>query len=123
MGNSPQINLAQRYESICSREKERWREFERLKIKSWADVWEQSVDKQPQSCVVEDLSTAQSLTYKSLDQEADKITAWAITTKEQYIGVCQPNGAVFLAVVLGLIKAGVTPVLFNTREPFNKLLD
>jgi hypothetical protein len=41
---------------------------------------EQSVEKQPQSCVVEDLSTAQSLTYKSLDQEADKITAWAITT-------------------------------------------
>lgn len=63
MGNSPQINLAQRYESTCSQEKERWRELEGLKIKSWADVWEQSVDKQPQSCVVEDLSTAQSLTY------------------------------------------------------------
>jgi acyl-CoA synthetase (AMP-forming)/AMP-acid ligase II len=114
-------SLAKRYEHYLSWEGQRWQALEAQNVQNWVEVWEQTVDRQIGSLVIEDIGTSQLWTYGALDQEADKIAAWAATTQEQYIGVYQPNGAIFLTVVIGLIKAGITAVLFNTRDPLNKL--
>ncbi len=116
-----QASLAKQYVDYQRVENQRWQELSTQKVQSWADVWEQTVDRQPDALIVEDLGTAQLWTYRSLDRAADKIAAWAVTTQAAYIGVNQANGAVFLAIVLGLVKAGVTAVLFNTQDPASKL--
>jgi acyl-CoA synthetase (AMP-forming)/AMP-acid ligase II len=119
--NSSHKSFAKQYAEYSFLEGQRWQELEKRNVQSWADVWEQAVDYHADFPVVEDIGAAQSWTYRALDQEADKIAAWAVSTQEQYIGVYQSNGAIFLAVVIGLIKAGVTAVLFNIRDPIHKL--
>lgn len=114
-------SLAKQYTDYSGLEVKRWQEIEAQGVNSWADVWEQAVEQRADSLVVEDIGTSQSWSYQSLDRAADRIAAWAVCTQAQYIGVNQPNGAVFLATLIGLLKAGVTAVLFNTQDPINKL--
>ena len=121
MNNSLCKDFTQHYINISDHEKQRWQELRSNNIQSWADVWEHSVDNNSTSYILQDIFANQSWTYKALDQEADKIAHWAASTHEEYIGVCITNCSIFLTVVIGLIKAGVVPVLFNIREPSSKL--
>jgi len=121
MSDPALVDFYQKYTNISYREKQRWQELKSLEVHTWADVWELSVDNNPFSSVLQDVSAKQSWTYKALEQQADKIALWAASTKENYIGVCIVNCSTFLIVVIGLMKAGIVPVLFNIREPSSKL--
>ncbi len=116
-----QKNLAKRYTEYSYLETQRWQGLEALGVHSWADVWEQTVNQQPERFIIQEVGAPQAWTYRALDQAAAQIAQWAVSTQEQFIGVNQSNSAVLLATVLGLAKAGITAVLFNTREPISKL--
>ena len=118
-----QEDVAKRYTEYSSLEAQRWQELEALGVYSWSDVWEHTVKQQPNRFIIREVGSAQAWTYQALDQAANKIAEWAVSTQEQFIGVNQSNTAVLLATVLGLAKVGITAVLFNTREPISKLSD
>lgn len=123
-------NIAEKYQQYLDYESQRFKELSEQNINSWADVWQQSVDKNPEKAVVREVGSSKPWTYQELDRAADKIANWAISLNQnnknqnqnqKYIGVHQSNSAVFLATVLGLAKAGITAVLFNVRESEQKL--
>ena len=121
-------NITEKYKNYLDYESQRFQELAEKNLNSWADVWQQSVDKHPEKPVVREVGSLKPWTYQELDRAADKIANWAIYLNEKnqnknpkYIGVHQNNSAVFLATVLGLAKAGITAVLFNVRESEQKL--
>ncbi|MEL7246406.1 MAG: AMP-binding protein, partial [Cyanobacteria bacterium J06573_2] len=118
-------NITEKYQNYLEYEKNRFQQLAEQNLNSWADVWQQSVDKYPEKPVVREVGSAKPWTYQELDRAADKIANWAINItrniNKKYIGVHQSNSAVFLATVLGLAKAGITAVLFNIRESEQKL--
>ncbi|MBN3925423.1 MAG: AMP-binding protein [Nostoc sp. NMS4] len=115
------IPFVEQYSEYESYENRRWQDLDEKKVNSWANVWEQSVDQWNQRPVVHEVGSMSPWTYQYLDQAADKIAEWAISLNQKYIGVYQDNSPVSLATILGLVKAGVVAVLFNTRESPQKL--
>lgn len=111
--------LFNRYAAMLAREQQRWEALEG--IENWAYRFEQVADQQPDALVVQEVGQATGWSYRDLDRAGDQIAAWAAQTGAARIGVHQANGAVFLATVLGLAKAGIPAVLFNTREPASRL--
>ena len=123
-------NITEKYQKYLEYESKIFKELAEQNLNSWADVWEESVDKHPEKPVVREVGLLKPWTYQELDRAADKIANWAISLNHnnqnqdknyKYIGVHQNNSAVFLATVLGLAKAGITAVLFNVRESEQKL--
>ena len=118
-------NIAEKYQKYLEYENQRFHELSEENVNSWADVWQQSVDKYPEKPIVCEVGSSKPWTYQELDCAADKIANWAISLNnnknKKYIGVHQSNSAVLLATVLGLAKAGITAVLFNVRESEQKL--
>jgi fatty-acyl-CoA synthase len=121
-------NITEKYQKYLDHESQRFQELAEQNINSWADVWQQSVDKYPEKPIVREVGSSKPWTYQELDRAADKIANWAIflnqnnkNKNKKYIGVHQSNSAVLLATVLGLAKAGITAVLFNVRESEQKL--
>ena len=118
-------NIAEKYQKYLEYENQRFHELSEENVNSWADVWQQSVDKYPEKPIVCEVGSSKPWTYQELDCAADKIANWAIylnnNKNKKYIGVHQSNSAVLLATVLGLAKAGITAVLFNVRESEQKL--
>ena len=111
----------QQYQKYANYEAKRWQAINRAKINSWADIWEIAAQKWSDSTVIVEVNSGKTWTYQALDRAADRIAFWAISTQQKYIGVCLNNSGTFLAVVLGLAKAGIVAVLFNWREPRAKL--
>ena len=118
-------NIVEKYQKYLEYENQRFHELSEENVNSWADVWQQSVDKYPEKPIVREVGSSKPWTYQELDRAADKIANWAISLNnnknKKYIGVHQSNSAVLLATVLGLAKAGITAVLFNVRESEQKL--
>lgn len=121
MYNWTQTSLLAQYEEYNLLEKQRWQNLENSGVSSWADVWEESADLWSNRFVVQEVNSQKSWTYQDLDHAADKIAQWGISTQDKFIGIYQPNGALLLAAIIGLAKAGVIAVLFNTQQPKNKL--
>ncbi|MGB3640437.1 MAG: AMP-binding protein [Rivularia sp. (in: cyanobacteria)] len=117
--------IAEKYQKYLEYENQRFKELADKNVNSWADVWQQSVDRYPKKPIVREVGSSKPWTYQELDRAADKIANWAISLNQnqnhKYIGVHQKNSAVLLATVLGLAKAGITAVLFNVRESEQKL--
>ncbi|OQY49746.1 MAG: hypothetical protein B6247_22830 [Candidatus Parabeggiatoa sp. nov. 2] len=114
-------DFASRYAAMQAREQQRWQHLLDDGIENWADRFEQIADQRGEYVLVQEVGQDRVWSYRDLDQAADKIAAWARHTDAASIGVCQNNGAVFLATVLGLAKAGIPAVLFNTHEPAQRL--
>ncbi|MDY6901896.1 MAG: AMP-binding protein, partial [Cyanobacteriota bacterium] len=121
-------NITEKYQKYLDYESQRFKQLSEQNINSWADVWQQSVDKYPEKPVIREVGSSKPWTYQELDRAADKIANWAISLNQnnqnqnqKYIGVHQSNSAILLATVLGLAKAGITAVLFNVRESEKKL--
>jgi acyl-CoA synthetase (AMP-forming)/AMP-acid ligase II len=115
------MNLNSQYIQYASAERQRWKYLAALGVNTWADAWEQAVHKWSGRPIVQEVSSTEGWTYQELDRAADKIAELALSTHQKYIGVHQNNSAIFLATVLGLAKAGIVAVLFNVREPAEKL--
>jgi acyl-CoA synthetase (AMP-forming)/AMP-acid ligase II len=115
--------LVNKYNYYARYEARHWEASSQKGVRNWGDAWELAVDRWLNRPVVQEVGSKGFWTYQELDHAADKIAGWAIETGEQYIGVNQSNSAVFLATVLGLAKAGIVGVLFNIREPVQKLSD
>ncbi len=121
-------HITEKYQKYLEYENQRFKELAEQNVNSWADIWQQSVDKYPEKPIVREVGSSNPWTYQELDRAADKIANWAISLNQnnknqnnKYIGVHQSNSAVLLATVLGLAKAGITAVLFNVRESEQKL--
>ncbi len=121
MVNNLSAELASQYREYARCEAQRWEELAQKCISNWGDAWELAADRWSDRPVVREVGGEGFWTYRELDRAADKIAEWAISTGEKYIGVHQGNSAAFLASAIGLAKAGIVGVLFNIREPAQKL--
>jgi fatty-acyl-CoA synthase len=114
----PLAPLAERYAAVADEERTRWDALSRANVTSFADAWELAVDRYAERPVVHDVGAARATTYAELDADADRVAAWALSTEgDAPIGVRMPNGAAFLATVIGLAKAGKLAVLLGTPVP------
>ena len=118
-----ELKLFDRYVALQTLEQQCWRDLAADGIENWADRVEQIADRYADRPMVQEVGSNDIWRYRDLDQAADKIAAWAKDTGAVRIGVYQNNNAMFLATVLGLAKAGISAVLFNTREPVSRLAE
>jgi fatty-acyl-CoA synthase len=110
-------NLALQYREYADAERSRWAALDAAGVQSWADVWENAVLIHANRNIAQEVNSQRAFTYAELDQYADRIAAWAIARDEACYGVRLQNGIAFLAIVIGLAKAGRLSVLLNTRVP------
>jgi fatty-acyl-CoA synthase len=115
------MSLSESYYQLDEREQTVWDGIIEQGISSWADRFERLADLYTDKMVIECVHTKTRWSYRDLDRFADNIAGWAIRLRESRIGICLNNSPEFLASVLGLAKAGITAVLFNTREPSQRL--
>jgi len=110
-------SLAARYQTIADEERAHWRALEEAGAQSWADAWERAADRHAGRTVAREIDAPHAVTYEELDRAADRVAGWASARDEDRYGVRMANGVAFLAVVLGLAKAGRLAVLLSTQVP------
>ncbi len=117
MTSSSDAQLANQYSAIAAEERARWAVLDAAGTQSWADAWELAVDRYGDRPVAQEVGTTRVFSYVDLDRAADRVAAWAVAHGEDRYGVRMANGVAFLAVVLGLAKAGRLAVLLSTQVP------
>src|SRR5262245_61686045 len=81
-------------------------------------AWEETVRAAPERCALIDAANAKTFTRAELDRNA---SAWCAAhgagLAGQSVGFAEPNGAEWLRVMLGLLKAGAVVVPLDPGEP------
>ncbi|MDD3592669.1 MAG: AMP-binding protein [Sulfurovum sp.] len=99
-----------------------WAEIESRKITNWATHFSQIAAKAQKNTVIMEVERAASYSYKELEEASEKIKNFILaTTDDHHIGLHYPNSFAFMAALIGINKAGRIAILFNHREPQERL--
>lgn len=110
------------YRVLAEREAQCWQSIETEEIANWTRLFAQKAQTFADRPVVIETATGRSFTYRELDEASDKIAAFIRAGIEaEAIGLHHPNSFLFLAALIGINKTGRLAILFNTREPAQKL--
>ncbi len=109
--------LTRLYCSYLEQEKQYWQHLDQQHCSNWADSVELSVAKWPEHIAITEVETGKSYSYLQLNTAANQVAIFiSREINESQVGVYLDNSFAFLAIVLGLAKAGKLAILFNPRE-------
>ncbi len=110
------------YETLSLKEQKCWDEIKETKLTNWGALFSFKAQQTPKQIVINEVDTNNSYTYEELEIASNKIKNFLLNTTQEYqIGVNYHNSFYFLATVIGINKAGKLAILFNNREPDNRL--
>ncbi|CEM31161.1 unnamed protein product [Vitrella brassicaformis CCMP3155] len=92
--------------------------FEGAGLTNVADYFEAAADEVPDSLCIESVETGEKLTYRQVDERANKVAHWAIKAgvkKGEVVALFMENRPEFIWIWLGFAKAGATIALINTN--------
>jgi len=99
-----------------------WRDIERNLTSNWTDIWREKAKVYADNVVITEVETKKSFTYKALDEASENIANYIRAhIKEARIGLYHDNSFAFLATLIGINKTGRLAVLFNIREPLDRI--
>jgi len=110
------------YETLSLQEQKCWDEIAQQNITNFGELFSLKAKQTPKQIVINEVDTHNSYTYEKLELSSNKIKSFLLNTTQEYqIGVNYHNSFEFLATVIGINKAGKLAILFNNREPENRL--
>ena len=110
------------YETLSFQEQKCWDEIAQQNITNFGELFSLKAKQTPKQIVINEVDTHKSYTYEELELSSNKIKNFLLNTTQEYqIGVNYHNSFDFLATVIGINKAGKLAILFNNREPENRL--
>ncbi|MDM5271882.1 AMP-binding protein [Sulfurovum sp. zt1-1] len=100
-----------------------WEDIESQMIINWSTLFSQIAAKARQQIVITEVDTQASYSYSELEDASEKIKAFILaTTDDHHIGLHYHNSFAFMAALIGINKAGRIAILFNNREPQDRLI-
>jgi fatty-acyl-CoA synthase len=115
--------LEKLFYGLAETETEKWNEIESQKTTNWTALFCRIAEKAQKKSVITEVETEASYSYKELDEASEKIKNFILaTTDDHHIGLHYPNSFAFMAALIGINKAGRIAILFNTREPKERLV-
>jgi len=110
------------YETLSLQEQKCWDETTQQNITNFGELFSFKAKQTPKQIAINEVDTHKSYTYEELELSSNKIKNFLLNTTQEYqIGVNYHNSFEFLATVIGINKAGKLAILFNNREPENRL--
>ena len=110
------------YHKLSEVELECWQEIEKLHLKNWTTLFSKQVKKYAKNIVIREVETGRNFTYQELEEASDKIKNFILSNvKESKIGLNYHNSFAFIATLIGINKSGRLAILFNNREPENRI--
>lgn len=100
-----------------------WAEIESQKITNWATRFSRIAAEGQKKSVITEVDTGETYSYGELESASEKIKNFILaTTDDHHIGLHYPNSFAFMAALIGINKAGRIAILFNNREPQERLV-
>ncbi|MDY0401896.1 AMP-binding protein [Sulfurovum sp.] len=100
-----------------------WENIESQKITNWTTFFSQIAEKEQHKSVITEVDTGATYSYGELEAASEKIKAFILaTTDDHHIGLHYHNSFAFMAALIGINKAGRIAILFNNREPQERLV-
>ncbi|MFT7878957.1 MAG: AMP-binding protein [Sulfurimonas sp.] len=100
-----------------------WEEIESQKISNWTTFFSQIAEKEQHKSVITEVDTGATYSYGELEAASEKIKNFILaTTDDHHIGLHYHNSFAFMAALIGINKAGRIAILFNNREPQERLV-
>ncbi|OQW92033.1 MAG: hypothetical protein BWK78_02880 [Thiotrichaceae bacterium IS1] len=111
------------YEEISAQETQQWKEIACNHITNWTQKWEEIVAKYFDHTVAIEVDTKTEISYGQLDQKANRIANFINENIDNsHIGLYEKNSINFFAAIIGIGKARRLAILFNIREPENRII-
>ena len=121
--NQTNVGLEKLFYDLAEIEAEKWSEIESRKIANWTTLFSQIAAKAQKNTVITEVETGASYSYRELEEASEKIKEFILaTTDDHHIGLHYPNSFAFMAALIGINKAGRIAILFNNREPQERLV-
>ncbi|MBD3792085.1 MAG: AMP-binding protein [Campylobacterales bacterium] len=99
-----------------------WAEIESQKITNWTTWLKRVAEKMQKKSVITEVDTGETYSYRELEEASEKIKEFILaTTDDRHIGLHYHNSFAFMAALVGINKAGRIAILFNNREPQERL--
>lgn len=115
--------LEKLFYELAEIETEKWSEIESRKIANWTALFSHIAAKAQKNTVITEVESAVSYSYRELEEASEKIKNFILaTTDDHHIGLHYPNSFAFMAALIGINKAGRIAILFNNREPQERLV-
>ncbi|UFH60115.1 AMP-binding protein [Sulfurovum mangrovi] len=109
--------------ALAERESQIWEEIESQGITNWATRFSQTAAQAETHIVIREVDTEASYSYSALEEASEKIKTFILaTTDDHHIGLHYHNSFAFMAALIGINKAGRIAILFNNREPQERLV-
>ena len=110
------------YHELSKKEKLQWQEIEKADIGNWTEIFSTRAKEHQKSVVIKEVDTQKSFSYKTLEENSEKIKNFILTHIDAYkIGLNYHNSFAFMATLIAINKSGRLAVLFNNREPKNRI--
>ena len=112
-------NLYKRLETI---EEANWKNIKEKNISNWTEIFTQQAKIYASKTVIKEVETGDSFSYQELEDASNSVMNFILaTTQEHQLGINYHNSFDFIATLIGINKAGRLAILFNNREPNQRL--
>jgi fatty-acyl-CoA synthase len=110
------------YRELSIVEANEWEKLEKKSINNWTQVFSEKASTFANNTVITEIETTKSYSYQDLDEASEKIKNYIINHHDEYkIGLNYHNSFAFMVTVIGINKAGRLAILFNNREPKERI--
>jgi fatty-acyl-CoA synthase len=112
----------QLYAELSETESQCWQEIESKNILNWTEIFLERATEHPDNIVIIETETQNAFTYRELELASKKIMNHILATTDAYqIGLNYHNSFAFVATLIGINRAGRLAILFNNREPLERI--
>jgi len=110
------------YNTLAIEEDKIWQEILSDNITNWTEIFTQKAKKHGDKIAIVEVDSNKSYSYKELYIASEKIKNFVLNNiSDHKIGLNYHNSFYFLATLIGINRAGYLAILFNIREPKNRL--
>ncbi len=116
------LTLAEKYNWLAEKEEAIWSKIENNLTSNWTQIWREKAKIYADNIVITEVESKKSFTYQTLDEASENMANYIRAhIKEERIGLYHDNSFAFLATLIGINKTGRLAVLFNIREPLDRI--
>ena len=110
------------YLLMAQKERDIWDKIEPNLTSNWTQVWSDKAKEFAENVIVQEVESVKSFTYRDLDMASENVANYIRAhIKDERIGLYHDNTFAFLATLIGINKTGRLALLFNTREPIERI--
>ena len=114
--------LGELFYSMESIEKFHWNSIELHKTSNWTEIFSKIANDAISKTAIIEVDSDKKYTYGQLESASDKVCAFIQNNIDEYqIGLNYHNSFHFIATLIGINKANRVAILFNNREPNERL--